>query len=997
MTFMTLPNTTMHIRRAVLPASPEEDVTQSSKLALLPLLSLIVVVLILLFFAMRTFRRSLYLPSFTWLRGKGKGAKGRLGLSGVELLPTSFKSIPTPNPSPFAAAFNLEGNAGKDDSTSLLSRSSSLDALPQFAVSSPSPYLTSRRHSSSRPPFSLPAFLKTKHNPFHRRSRSLGGSHRNATSTMSISAPPTPSPKDLLVDFSTSNSSTPTSASSDVGTHKLRSASPPLIPGLPIPAPSPGKDRSLSNKPSTQVWTFDVEDEGDDIADSHVTNSLLASFKRSQSQPQAKPQQELLPLIQYEKSCSSPPPTPSLVPKRLGTANPFASLADSFAPQAHVSARPLSPSPLSLSPSSPPGIEMMPVKASAAQETADLVDFGDDELEAGQANGTIPSMDDAGALERHESVDSLLHVAEHTHSTHVVADSGLDEPSETVSDPFDDSHAIIRTGDAWPSYSAPPSPSPVEQAPTFSVESALPDESLDVSPPSPLLAPASPALIPSPNVAPAIELSPKVEPEPLSDSWQWNGSWSPPSLSTAQPPSEWTVDPAPLSGTHDGDDVDVTDAGDDLMSFDNTDPQVSKGSGSRPGVIDLGIDVEKEMDPADTWFIEEPTAVWDASWTGEDVKGGGLFENGPERRLEDEDEFGFDRARQIDLLDELSGPSDPIDIHIFEEIVEKPFHEDSGDSPTATSNDIHDFNDIHDIFISRSNIASPIIIAATPLLSTPETPNTPLPELPLTSPVAVSPVSEEHLDPELLPLPDFPPIAAPVPCSPMALKEPLPSVHQAQTPTPPASPPPLLNMSARPLWSLRASDAPPLGLPATAVAVPVPETPVLEKERDLPTQADNQINEVHPSISVTVAPDTVDDHSAEDVEAISVIVDSPLEESLRVEERPLTRPTTPQLVLASLPGSFPSSPSPPSAALPHDVTAAPEASIDPLAPRTSAVQVHVAGANSNRPRTRRSAIDIALAMQLRPGLGAGADPAWMVRFLMSMFGWFAVLVSGELQ
>ncbi|KAF8892803.1 hypothetical protein CPB84DRAFT_1645585, partial [Gymnopilus junonius] len=50
-----------------------------------------------------------------------------------------------------------------------------------------------------------------------------------------------------------------------------------------------------------------------------------------------------------------------------------------------------------------------------------------------------------------------------------------------------------------------------------------------------------------------------------------------------------------------------------------------------------------------------------------------------------------------------------------------------------------------------------------------------------------------------------------------------------------------------------------------------------------------------------------------------------------------------------------------------------------------------------RPSARalaRSPLDIALAMQLRPGLGAGADPAWMVRFLMAMFGWLAVVVSG---
>ena len=50
-----------------------------------------------------------------------------------------------------------------------------------------------------------------------------------------------------------------------------------------------------------------------------------------------------------------------------------------------------------------------------------------------------------------------------------------------------------------------------------------------------------------------------------------------------------------------------------------------------------------------------------------------------------------------------------------------------------------------------------------------------------------------------------------------------------------------------------------------------------------------------------------------------------------------------------------------------------------------------------RRRAYRSAVpelDIALAMQLRPGLGIGADSAWMVRFLMTMFGWFAVALTG---
>ena len=51
-----------------------------------------------------------------------------------------------------------------------------------------------------------------------------------------------------------------------------------------------------------------------------------------------------------------------------------------------------------------------------------------------------------------------------------------------------------------------------------------------------------------------------------------------------------------------------------------------------------------------------------------------------------------------------------------------------------------------------------------------------------------------------------------------------------------------------------------------------------------------------------------------------------------------------------------------------------------------------------RRRAYRSPVpefDIALAMQLRPGLGLGADSAWMVRFLMTIFGWFAVALTGH--
>ena len=54
------------------------------------------------------------------------------------------------------------------------------------------------------------------------------------------------------------------------------------------------------------------------------------------------------------------------------------------------------------------------------------------------------------------------------------------------------------------------------------------------------------------------------------------------------------------------------------------------------------------------------------------------------------------------------------------------------------------------------------------------------------------------------------------------------------------------------------------------------------------------------------------------------------------------------------------------------------------------------GEVTHRPYSDRNPeIDIALAMQLRPGLGEGADAAWLVRFLMGIFGWVTVVVSGN--
>lgn len=62
---------------------------------------------------------------------------------------------------------------------------------------------------------------------------------------------------------------------------------------------------------------------------------------------------------------------------------------------------------------------------------------------------------------------------------------------------------------------------------------------------------------------------------------------------------------------------------------------------------------------------------------------------------------------------------------------------------------------------------------------------------------------------------------------------------------------------------------------------------------------------------------------------------------------------------------------------------------------SSTAVVTVSGTAHRRQIWRELPIDVALAMQMRPGLGVGADPAWMVRFLMAVFGWFAVMIAGR--
>jgi hypothetical protein len=92
-----------------------------------------------------------------------------------------------------------------------------------------------------------------------------------------------------------------------------------------------------------------------------------------------------------------------------------------------------------------------------------------------------------------------------------------------------------------------------------------------------------------------------------------------------------------------------------------------------------------------------------------------------------------------------------------------------------------------------------------------------------------------------------------------------------------------------------------------------------------------------------------------------------------------------------VPGAFPgtaTSPSFPALSLPAAASTTEEK--DGAGTSTA---VEKAEKDRARARKYRLPLDAVLAMQPRLGLGVSADGAWLVRFLMSFFGWFAVLVA----
>ena len=218
-----------------------------------------------------------------------------------------------------------------------------------------------------------------------------------------------------------------------------------------------------------------------------------------------------------------------------------------------------------------------------------------------------------------------------------------------------------------------------------------------------------------------------------------------------------------------------------------------------------------------------------------------------------------------------------------------------------------------------------------------------------------------------------------------------------------------IGATVRPLWSIRAGDAPALGLAASSLSI------------STSTSSTGLIPGTGTSMSVSprtkrrVLGDVtavVENGGREEKEA-GIKQDIVKEDTLK-EEKGEAEDEDDEERESSLPGAFPE---------PLKLTGSSD--IDIIAPTitiaaltSTLLSTSIAAASSSVSSTStttatssstaletspvvkrrpivRSPLDIALAMQLRPGLGVGADPAWMVRFLMAMFGWFAILVSGQ--
>ncbi|KAL0064846.1 hypothetical protein AAF712_008243 [Marasmius tenuissimus] len=288
-------------------------------------------------------------------------------------------------------------------------------------------------------------------------------------------------------------------------------------------------------------------------------------------------------------------------------------------------------------------------------------------------------------------------------------------------------------------------------------------------------------------------------------------------------------------------------------------------------------------------------------------------------------------------------------------------------------------------------------------------------------------------DPDLLPLPDLPlPLAPPskfptfdvldihpISTSPMALSPSPPSLSPHQIPTPPASPPSsprlsgLSNITNRPAWSMRAADMPPLGIHANGANTlsakkSMGDLGAKRNDENWDTVRRRKVGKVKEEQILkeekTLKEETVEVEAGAELEEVKEEEVKAIETPTVMIEPEAPSPTPPShddtasspiISTEPVPGAFPvDAPVKLTSTPAENTTAEVEKKADSDAKGTSTSLV-VPATSAKRRTTTRSPIDIALAMQLRPGLGLGADPAWMVRFLMAMFGWFVVLISGS--
>ncbi|THU98473.1 hypothetical protein K435DRAFT_856602 [Dendrothele bispora CBS 962.96] len=185
--------------------------------------------------------------------------------------------------------------------------------------------------------------------------------------------------------------------------------------------------------------------------------------------------------------------------------------------------------------------------------------------------------------------------------------------------------------------------------------------------------------------------------------------------------------------------------------------------------------------------------------------------------------------------------------------------------------------------------------------------------------------------------------------------------------------------AVKPAWSIRAADAPALGI-SRSVSSP------LVGKKELVVESEKEGSSKGTEEEGQEPEKKLEEKEVEKEKELKPVAPVTPKATSPIPTFGITRST-------SLPGSFPVDVHP-LLDEPPAVTPAPNESSSENPTSTSTSTSKALTTATKRIRPTRSPIDIALAMQLRPGLGVGADPAWMVRFLMAMFGWFVVLISG---